>query len=648
MNRQHSVALIAVLVCLSLVAMVLTGDERVTQQHIEQSNTQAELQIKKRDDRAHPVPSQPDSQLPTRQSVALADDGEVLPNEQSPAHVGSEHLGRVILVDRFGTENRIADGRIALSFWNGSKGKKKTVPVSNGYFQIDGLGVGPFRVQELQLNNRAAKLSEPSKRYNPGDSAVVVRASLPQSISLSVLSAVSGEHLSNVTILEGIEILTLDQLGDLTDIKRTAAYPLRLDSPLALEPNADHLKKRLVQFQVHSPEFAWKRIDLDMTVGGERVVRLERGGGLFIELIGELKEPGASLFLTPSRDEYGVPVASVDAGAGQVISLQSLEPGAYIASVRLGPWFDEVEELGRLAVEVVSGRTQWVQLKLEDRNWKSSAQLAGSLTLPREWQVDQLTLSAHHYGHEGTVRHELDPASIIPVGLESGVWSFDFGSLACGEYALVVEFQSLGSSVSHGIQLELGSEGIMDAHLAVPPPAQVRITLAGNSESDEIDLSAISWVPVDEEGRSSSRGSIAISVHEEGLFEFLAPVGRIRIQASSKVYSPSIELLNVHAGLNEHHLSLERNCTALIVFLDGLTNVPINDSWFPKLEHETQDGRLLSVSRSTDGTRVTVSQPGVYSCQMPSIPGFLPVAAQEMHILRTERNEFEVHLIREP
>ena len=401
-----------------------------------------------------------------------------VPNDSGePVIVRTPLVGRVVLTEASGFQDLQPNGTIRLVLLEAGKtgGPVRSFPVVDGEFELDPFGFIAFTVSSLELMGDAVALAKRRARYEVEEEQVVIHAIVPQAVHLRVVSAATGEHLSGISIVQGVEFLSRDLLEP-NRIASGRGVRTNLSSPVDLRPTTLNLKSRSAACWVHSPGYAWQAIRLDFVAAGEREVRLVRSGELTLQILGAMAGKSSALFLNTASAEFDKPVFATVVNSPSVLELSGLAPGAYIASVRPGRWYDDRPNLARLPVDIVGGERKYYELVLEEAKDAERGRLAGLVHLPVEWGIEEFDLQAEYYETDAVVgeeSHSLTHSELSPVSTGRPTWSFDFGELQLGEYALTLNSGVDQPSLEYGVIVVVEPGGTLNARLEVPLPARV-------------------------------------------------------------------------------------------------------------------------------------------------------------------------------
>lgn len=566
--------------------------------------------------------------------------------EETKAAVAPNRLtGSVVLVDESGFEHWKTSGTIEWIKWTGNSGSQENATVTDGAFELDVTGIESLSVAGLVLDEESAMPDDRSQRYPVDQGPIVVRAHRTRLIQLSVLSEETGLHLDQVTMVK-----STDGFG------RGGKHPgaFRMDatvltdarSPLEYRPDTSDAHARSKAFFVHSPGFAWMPIQLDLTTGGEREIRLVAGGEVEFLVEGEVPRRKASLRLRRTEETGSVPFVEISVREEGPLEVTGLLPGHYRASVELGEWYDEPMALADAEIEVFAEARGQCILIIEAPVEVVRATLAGTVVVPAEWSLDNFELTAELDGtipDGGDGKYEVDRSRMEVVDGQEDTWAFEFRRIPTGDYHLELTSGRYPTTVEYGIQVTLGPEGVADARLELPPPGMVVVRFVEAVTGATADITHLHW--------HLSRSFTSVS-REDGAdhFEFLAPIGEIHLGCFGDGYDSLDETVRINSGRNDFIFTLERDCPLVILLMDGETPVPFpSGHYFPSPEHLDGEGKLLYTtvgSGGSSGFKTGLSQPGRYVFELPEIPGFEPIPPQTITVARGEETEYVIPLVR--
>jgi len=567
--------------------------------------------------------------------------------EEEPEAPSVMLKGRVILVDDSGAELGKLDGKLSIVCWTSNSGGHAELEITNGTFEVDVEGIDKLSVDNIEFGGRGA-LAEDSSQYYPVDQGpIVIRAHWPRMLLLSVLSEETRAHLNEVTLVMTTSWLDDDMQhpGRVTKGRQALSDGY---SPVELRPSIQDARSGGTTYFVHSPGFAWKPIQLDLSKGGEREIRLDAGGDVEIRTQGPMPKGGALLRLRQSGVGGSRPFAEVPLRGEGPVEITGLLPGIYAATVEVGEWYDDPLVSGRVEIEVKAGERGQYELVLDPPPELVLAPLAGTVVVPAEWNLDTFQLTAEFDGTSPDGRdgeRELSMSDMKKL-TEKDAWAFQFGELPTGTYLLELDGGGWPELVEYPLQVTLDPAGLLNVRLEVPPPATVVIRLVDPASGEVAGITSIHWgaLPTSSD---YARSLLTITRDDEaGRFEFLAPIGWISVGAFGNGYDSLREKVEIHVGQNEFRFELERDCPLVILLLDGEAPVPFPEDYYPDPEHLDGEGRLLYTSSSGAGFKTGLNKPGRYVFDIPEVPGFEPIPQQTITVKRGEQTKHVIQLVR--
>lgn len=586
---------------------------------------------------------------PVHQPLASEDEAE----DEAEESAGLESIEiRVILVGEGGVEFERLDGELALLCWAGNRGTTNEFEVTAGSCQLDLSeleGVDAISVEDLRLDGRGAAPEDRGARYSLDTEVIVIRAKPTLVSSLSVVDAVSGVHLSGVTVVE-----SEGWLAD--DVQHPGEYAesrVAIDngvSPIELTPSTRAARSNNFVYFVHSDGYAWRQVHMDLVSGGEREVRLPAGGDLALEVLGECPSR-AHLRLRQSGSPDSSPYIEIAVSGPGLTLITGLMPGSYTASVELGKWYDSPRSVGEALVIIEPGQRARFQLQVDAPEEVEGARLAGTVVVPQAWGLDSFTLLAEPVGESaGILRGELMLSRLDMRALagREDSWGFDLGQQPIGTWEFTLSSGGYPTEVECKRTITLGPQGDENVRIELPPPARVVVHILDAVTGEPANVQSLHWsIATTEDGQGLSHSTVMRKEGQEG-FDFRATTGEIQLGAFGGDYLSISEALQIREGLNEFTYNLEKNCPVHFNFTDGETPVPLPGRWYPSPEHLGGEGKLLFVSTGDFGFRLALSAPGDYRFEMPEFPDFEPIPDQVITVRRGEEIEHVVELKRKP
>lgn len=646
---MRSVALVALILIAAIGLYVMLGEETAlpdaqsgavsAADPAEERRPPADLaEAEENESATEPIPAEDREALEAAPAETL---------EESPeAAVAREFSGRVILTDEQDLQHDSLSGSIRLILWSANIGDHETVDVVDGRFTVDARNADNFSVMGATLGQYEAISDDPGERYDEEGDPVVVRVHLPRVLRLSVISEESGAHLTNVRVVSARD-WSLDSHGHPgTQFENLLAEGA--NSPVELRRPTRRTFRNLATCFVHSPGFAWKAVKLDLNWGGAREVRLVAGGNLEVSLSGTLPSGNQHirLFAMGNSEPMRPPFAEAPATIDSIAHFEGLPPGTYFVNVEAGSWYQTPVLLGRATAVIEVDRTTSCEVVLAPLAEVQRADVSGVLVLPAAWDIESFVLTVRANEANASGRGNEQRKRSGELIREGDEWAFRFEDLPIGDFRFEFRSEDPSTKLEFAQQLVVGPEGKEGIRVEIGAPADVVVLLTDAELGEPADVSTLHWTPL---ASDEDWGMSMVNVRpvEVGRFEFRVPIGRIRLGSFGSGYTSLKEHETAHAGANVYHYSLYRECPLTIVFLDGETPVPLQESWYPSPQHLDGEGRLLYISRSGRAEfRTGLSEPGRYLFELPALDGFEPIPDQTITVQRGERTRHEVQLLR--
>lgn len=545
--------------------------------------------------------------------------------------------GRVALLEPSGLVLDNLSGFIRLVLWDDKNdGKVVELPVNEGLFALDPLGAQRAVAFDVELASRDAVLANPGENLLHKQPLVVL-AGWPKRTTLSVTSAESGEHLTEITVLCASDAggSPTQHPGQYEDSARILVNGV---SPVQIHPTGRALRRGLTSYYVHSPGYAWGRIEIATGAGGEREIKLFPGGGLSLQVLGPPPRGRERLLLVAGKGEASMVAFEAELtlarnGPGKPeqvrapVHVEGLLPGTYQARVVENHTGSRSLMRGEVQAIVAEGELRYYDLPLRRRPQRVRASLAGTVAVPLEWEATDLVVTASLID-PSLDRPEWTTYSTVQKDMRrqpGGEWQFVFESIALGDYELGVRFGGEPPEVELLFDVHVDIGGVNDFAVAVPRPAQVSVSLFDKMTGMGIDNAIVSWRQAGSRGDVLRADGAAESTRKDGRFLFRAPVGEVFLEAFAAERAALEELVTLYPGPNEFSFGMLPGCKVAFEFLDGDTAIPA-DAWLPEPDHLDGEGRLLTLGRDHKGRlTVTLDEPGQYQFEPPALAGYMPI-----------------------
>ncbi|MEO6711322.1 MAG: hypothetical protein ABI054_02990, partial [Planctomycetota bacterium] len=134
-----------------------------------------------------------------------------------------------------------------------------------------------------------------------------------------------------------------------------------------------------------------------------------------------------------------------------------------------------------------------------------------------------------------------------------------------------------------------------------------------------------------------------------GQFEFLAPLGTVKLEVGNPDCRPEEKTLNLVPGLNEVSLTLHHTYRIELILREGEKVVPWTMRAMNTLKLERVDGLQSWAGMSFTQGRLICSEPegGIYRVNISNIPGYFPIEPFEVNLEERKLIEKVIQIVRE-
>ncbi len=492
------------------------------------------------------------------------------------------------------------------------------------------LGVGL-----AELGERQALADPPFEPVPvPADGVFDVELRWLSPMLLHVRSRVDGRELDGCTIVYADNVYGSDHPGPFAEDVATDVLREGVASPVELELAPGPRGGRIRSLFVRAAGHAWRRIEVDVVVGGERTVELDPGGSLFVVARGVDPSDPPFVVLRRPPEERGYLYGSVADGSA---SFEAIAAGRYDVLVVT----DSELVLARSQVDVVASQRARLELDLDETPPSlPGVSLAGTLVMPPEWRPDAVGQAPSL----DVERLEVEPGDDL--WLEPEVSPIEGRPRA---FAWRVEVHPgrfwISTGREWGLVVDVGPAGREDVLLEVPSEVEVVVRVVDVVTERPVHPRSVRWMPAvpDDVGHW-----IVVEADEPGRYVFAAPPGSITVGLRDADFVSDSRVLEVGSGTNEVTLEARPACGFLLFLRDGAMSLPIDSRWWPKAVEVGGDGRSTWYPDHPTGRRVQVSKPGLYRFEMPRIDGYAPIPAQVVLVSPGAYAEHVIELVRSP
>lgn len=552
--------------------------------------------------------------------------------------------GTIVVTDAHGKEHPEESGSFYFVFWEGNSGSHQEVEVVEGHWSATVPKDLQLSVDAILLGGSSAVLTAPVVRYSripvPEGGFIALRAQWKMPSILRVKGVDTGMDLDGIELVSGVDLSSAGGThpGSYTKenvVLSSACSPIDLTRTI---PREDRWYSD--NYFARSPGYAWGSIEIDHDLGGERILTLERGGGLEVELSGYDPESRAALRLRHEGAGFQRPILSMNLGNEDRVPIHSLAVGRCRVSVEIGDsWRDRVV-LGEGTVEIIPAGWSQITLTLESAPKADMAPLKGILVVPQAWGFDHFHLAIELLDTplEGNPdKQTFSRDDLEPLADWEDAFSWDAGLVQAGRYELNVD------PPEYSISIKVPPEGLTDVRIEVPPPEEVIVRIIDASTGENAAIDRLNWHPKRPEWVSGGGVNSVEKDPQTGCFVFQAPRGEIWVSAWKEAYSSLHATLTIRPGENIHTLEVKPACGILLTLKDGGTTIPWNSDWDVTAMEVGGEGTTVAWSYQPPNLFLKLSNPGLYRFTVPQIDGYLPLPEQEVLVAPGEKT---VHLIR--
>lgn len=651
---------------------------------------------------------------------AATEERAVEPEPQAPPEpeeaVASTLHGTLIVLDAEGEEHAGVDASFELVLWRGGSGKHSPrIQVEKGEWKsnltpeaLEGMELGVARVV---AGGREAYVDPEFRFQAPDDLVIEITAKWLGAVHLKVVAEETRADLARVTVVRSKDWRdrTLKHPGSYTDeevLVEEGTSPIELPWPEANTKSPP----RSEPLWVSAPGYAWGRIEIDFTSGGERLLVLERGGALEVALANyqapgpdeaealirvrerpqkEMEDALAALgetdkaaleklvedlskfpdgdipqvftrkalmkhFLTgkTTREEGpGEPVAEAAAEGGGPVLIESLKPGRYVLQAEIGERYRDPIILGAAPVEIGAGVKTSVTLELKDRpSAGAKVPLEGTLLFPEEWEHRRISISFSPKDRP-QVKPQGKGDAGIQVKLDEMTPVRGKPGLYLWKAGTVVPGKYLATVAAFELQtvIDVGPGGRLDAEIKIGLPASVDVRVVDAETEQPAQVDRILWSCRRPEGITGGGLNSIRRGDEPGVFSFQAPAGEIDVSIHTPGYEPCREKMTAKSSeRNALTLKAKRSCGLLVKVREAEQELPyaIIDKAI-KVRDEGGNDRVRGWSRDITGRRLILPEPGTYKVTVEKLAGYQPVEPVTVEVPPGQFVEHVVALERE-
>lgn len=563
----------------------------------------------------------PAAEAPPDSSEASVDAGSTK-NDPSAIRLS----GELVCIDVDGAHFAPGSAHFVLGEWNGSTGHTQRIEVENGGWQTSVHPCEGLAIEEIVADGRRLVVDQPAAdRFAiPTEGFLSIRARRPVSSVLIVRGADHHRDLDGVDIQEGSRILL-----------HGARSPITLD-------RVEDISFPDAYVHVGASGYVSRTVDLDLAIGGERLIELEPAGSVAVRVSGV--PPGRVVALRVGTGDSSKPVANTAIRADGEHVIEAVPIGTWIVSAALGEWWDEPIVLASESVEVFRGGRSTVALNVGGVPEVRRAPLAGTLRVPRAWGFERFQLQLRRDEASATGEDQSWPTlnlyELERSKADDEFYAWSFGEVETGRYMVTFAQLELDTFV------QLGPEGRTDLHIEIAPPCEVTIRVVAEETGNETQFEDLAWYC--ERPPESTGGTLAAVRRDPATHALVlrGPRQVVHFQGWDDRYERLDERVDLSTCPDIVVLRVKRPIAASIVLRDGDVVTPLPDEARVSAEAIEGDGRLTAWKQPSSGLLLQFDRSGRYRLHLPDVPGFEPVPPQEINVARGTPTEVVIALVR--
>jgi len=529
--------------------------------------------------------------------------------------------GTCVLIDANGHERTQVNGRFR--FLSRREGEREwtSVEILSGQFEFLIHTPDEFWLARFELDSCIASIRRGAILTGPmTDLRLDLVALESRGATFNVVDRASGKHLT------GVEVAILQNFhGDsLIHPDAIATSNENLDfvvengvSPVLVERSEDDQDLHLHSYWVRAEGYAWTRVDVNFTFGGEYRVPLVAAGGLTVRVL----DPEGSLFrggyrfMTLRREEAG-PILSYGASdESMTCHWEALPAGSFVVGLEEEYRVMSTRTLCSARVTIAPGATSQAELRPTPGAVPvGPLPCTGTVRSARHWVEDGLA-----------IEFVFDPTGAERAESARTVYAKDLiqDPHVPGLYHWATElecpgtWQAVARASSTCMDFEVGLQGAHGVELVIPDPVQLRLRIVDKHEGFAL-LQPIIHTGYDGPPLEHSYFYLDIT-HERasGTHVLTLPAGELSLSLSCEGYAQFEDTLTLPPDGLELTYELERSIRIQPLFWDDNAQVAVSllDSKLT-LKHLDGNGKLDVVYWDY----FTVTEPGRYEVEVEGIP----------------------------
>lgn len=568
------------------------------------------------------------------------------PIEPTPASTAVAARGTIIVLDASGQEHARESGVLTLRV-PGTPGKpveSMDLPVSNGMWDPQATPAVDCYIAHIVLGSREAILEGDHPAMLIAKQPATLRARWLTSTILHVVDARSRAELDQ------LRLMSMDQMWSLyvvipTESSNATLFGKDMTSPIEVDPKSPQLHGEEPVMFAYRYGYAWSSMPIDLTGGGDQVLKLSPGADLKIKLTGGI--PSASIFIRLWKQEASGPTQIVERALSDVrrpnseILLTGLAEGNYEAHLERGA-ADKSQVIANAAVAIVAGSDASVDLAVPAAPADEFAQVVVVVRLDPTWDLKEFIVDVH----------DLDRPREMPKFVRNrDMQEREPHVFASKPIRLRVARQQLYlDDAQFGIECEVTSASPQEVTLDVPACGKVVVIVKDAVTGALVEKPVVCYQYLGNK-TSSGNGMTGIAPSGPGRVEVRSPLGKIRLFVHGEAGAPYLTEspeLDVVAGDQEIAVALKRARTITIVFHEGerpvdcgmaVMNLKLFDARGPVTAQGTSfgSGKLTCLVKDAEN----------YTLSLPPVAGYMPIPDMQVDLTSQDLADLVIQLVRQ-
>jgi hypothetical protein len=544
-----------------------------------------------------------------------------------------------------GRQVPVARGGIRFGSLHSGDPESVSVEVRDGRWSAEIPPGMNWQVRSITIDGRLAALDSDSPSWITTKAVmeeVALLAEVVRPMTLRVVDADTGRDLTGLIVVHKGGSLNDDLLhpGDVEEeeillVDATSPVEVPIWDPTWIEHEA--------VVWASCDGYAWGRLVFDQVSGGERLLRLRRGGTLDVRLAGVAAADDMVLRLREDGPEAmkHSPVAEYEVFERTHVEVDRLSAGRYVGSVEIGRWFGKPCVVASGRFQIVAGERVELALELTAVERPVLLPVVGTIVIPEAWNLDVPVLQVEFRDSEPAGDWSYDwlyaGERLKRVPRVPDTWRFDAGPAP----ACTALFALQGTGFRTIVPID--AEGSRDLRIVVPPPCHVSVRVVDARTREDAPVDKLFWHRVSPSDRWGFGLESVPKDPASGRFDFRVPGGTVHLDLDGPWVMASDPTIEVAADPTEHTLLVEPAGSVLIVLMDAEARIPHYshaELWRDGVDY------AYCYADHDEGCAVWAYEPGRYRLHVPDVDGFEPIPDRDVEIERGKQTRVTINLIR--